>query len=555
MSSAGVIFRRTDNIGAPDARDDRQLLTSCFIDTGIIQALTDCENSACILLGRTGAGKTALLEAIKERKEKHIDLAPEVLSLNHLINSNVLNFYESAGVHLDAFYKLLWEHVFAVELIKAKYDIKNEDGHKSFMRRIVDAFGDEAKKQALNYMSNWAGSFWIETSTRVREFTTKLETDLNAHAGTKIGTLVDMGAKGAMKLSEEEKSEVVERGQKIVNSVHIRALQDLLRTLNEDIFDDPQNPYYILIDRLDENWVDDRIRYRLIRAMIEAVRSFRQVRNVKILASLRDDLLHSVIKRTSQAGYQAEKYSALFFPIRWSRNDLHKLLDARANVVFRARYTKQHVSINDILPPNQMEQRSAADYILNRTTFRPREAIMFVNECIHRADGRAKITVDNLKAAEGVYSNTRLESIRDEWAYEFPCCLDTVKLLQNRSANFSVSEITESEAYNVAEKLTDREACHDPAYDAAVRFIEGKVGLGEFRNNLVSILYQLCIVGLKLAPNRPLQWAFTEDGAVYPHQIAEDTNVSVHKAFWLVLNISPKRHGRAEQRGEPLLEG
>jgi hypothetical protein len=31
--------------------------------------------------------------------------------------------------------------------------------------------------------------------------------------------------------------------------------------------------------------VDDRIRFKLIRALIDAIRSFRQVRNVKVLVS------------------------------------------------------------------------------------------------------------------------------------------------------------------------------------------------------------------------------------------------------------------------------
>jgi D-tyrosyl-tRNA(Tyr) deacylase len=55
--------------------------------------------------------------------------------------------------------------------------------------------------------------------------------------------------------------------------------------LGEGIFDIPQQRFYITIDRLDENWVDERIRYKLLRALLEAVRSFKQVRSVKVSRS------------------------------------------------------------------------------------------------------------------------------------------------------------------------------------------------------------------------------------------------------------------------------
>ena len=311
-----IVLRRTDSIGAADAENDYLFLSQCFVDSGQIDLLLSVDEPQCVILGRTGSGKTALLLEIKKRAANAIQLAPEALSLDFLINSNVLNFFEEAGVHLDAFYKLLWQHVFCVELIKEKYQIHNEQRQQDFWTKCLEYFARDknkakAKEDALRYLEQWGSNFWEETSKRVQEFASKLESELSADANVDLKT-IKLGAKGALKLSESERAEVVTHGQRIVNKVQIKELHNLINLLQEDIFDDRGQPFYILIDRLDESWVDDRIRFKLIRALIDAIRNFRQVRNVKVLVALRTDLLFTVLYRDMQPGFQTEKYETLW---------------------------------------------------------------------------------------------------------------------------------------------------------------------------------------------------------------------------------------------------
>lgn len=98
-----IVFRRTWKIGAPDAESDQKFLDSCFVDTGALEELTDCEEPRRIVVGRTGIGKTALLKQVEKVEENVIILDPEVLSLNHIANSNVIKFLEEIEVHLDLF--------------------------------------------------------------------------------------------------------------------------------------------------------------------------------------------------------------------------------------------------------------------------------------------------------------------------------------------------------------------------------------------------------------------------------------------------------------------
>lgn len=57
-------FRRHGTIGAAAAEEDERFLTACFINTGDLDTLLDCENPRRIILGRTGTGKTALLNRV-----------------------------------------------------------------------------------------------------------------------------------------------------------------------------------------------------------------------------------------------------------------------------------------------------------------------------------------------------------------------------------------------------------------------------------------------------------------------------------------------------------
>ncbi|HEU5406155.1 MAG TPA: hypothetical protein VFU48_00205, partial [Nitrospira sp.] len=192
----------------------------------------------------------------------------------------------------------------------------------------------------------------------------------------------------------------------------IRQLSDVLDLL-DDILKDPQKHYFITIDRLDEHWVEDKTRYRLIRALIETVKDFRKVRHAKILIAIRYDLLARVIKLTRDPGFQEEKYQSLFLPIEWTKDGLTSVLDGRINHLVKQRYTTKPVTHKDVLP-EKVQREKALSYILERTLLRPRDAIVFFNKCIEYAEDRPVITATMIRDAEGEYSKDRLRALAVE---------------------------------------------------------------------------------------------------------------------------------------------
>ena len=142
-------FRRHERIGAEGAEEDQDFLFECFVDTGDLDILRDVKHPARIVVGRTGVGKTALLMNLQKEEENVSTLEPDQLSLQYISNSTIISWLTENNIKLDLFYKLLWRHVFAIELIKLKYDLKNEQDQKSFMERMYTRLMSDKKKKML----------------------------------------------------------------------------------------------------------------------------------------------------------------------------------------------------------------------------------------------------------------------------------------------------------------------------------------------------------------------------------------------------------------------
>ena len=94
MTSGQIELRRTDRIGDVAAEDDINFLKQCFVrNDDSIDILRDSQDSRAIVLGRTGAGKTAILIKLQEEEERVIKIDPELLAIEHISNSDILRFF------------------------------------------------------------------------------------------------------------------------------------------------------------------------------------------------------------------------------------------------------------------------------------------------------------------------------------------------------------------------------------------------------------------------------------------------------------------------------
>ncbi len=88
MSKGKFVFRKHSNIGAADAIQDSKFLETSFVDNGALEVLLNMQSHVCIILGRTGSGKTALLEKISSKEDRVIKINPEdfIIKVCQIIN-------------------------------------------------------------------------------------------------------------------------------------------------------------------------------------------------------------------------------------------------------------------------------------------------------------------------------------------------------------------------------------------------------------------------------------------------------------------------------------
>lgn len=541
------VFRRNSSVGAMDAESDDRFLRDCFFDTGDLGALADCEDPKRIVVGRVGAGKSALLSRLLEAQSNAYEIKAEELSLNYVANSDIIQFFETAGVKLDLFYQLLWRHVFVIELLRRRYRITRSDPW-GFLDNLRDVFDkDQAKKRALDYLKQWNDQFWQDTETRVKEFTSKLEQRLSGAVDLKSHG-ISLNASGAKTLSDEIKSEVLHKAQTIVNENQVRELSEIIKLLAEEVFSDSKNRYYLVIDKLDESWVDDRIRFKLIRALIETVRAFQKIRSVKVVVAIREDLLRTVFDETRDAGFQEEKFEGLILRLRWKKSQLKDLIDLRIAKLIREQYTQRTVTFDEVFR-GAVRNETAIDYLVSRTLNRPRDVIAFVNCCIELCEGKETVPPSTVQDAERKYSLGRLRSLRDEWSGHYGALEVCAEILRGRSSHFKYSEITENQLSECIQEHWMEIPETDPVGKIAIDYLNNKKTANACIIQMLKILYTTSIVGIKPDSTERVSWSHIDDRGISEGQYKKSASINVHPMLWRALDISPP--ARIDKRKRP----
>lgn len=536
ISTSNFRFRKHEMIGAEGAEEDQDFLFECFVDTGDLEVLRDTDHPARIVEGRTGSGKTALLMTLKDREENVSFLDPEHLSIQYISNSNIIKYLETIGVNLDIFYKLLWKHILAVELLKLKYDIKNEEDQRGFISRMYTKYiGDSRKKEAYDYLTEWGQKFWKNTEERIKEITRKLEDDISSKITGSIPHF-NSSISGGQKFTEEEKIEIIHKAQEVINSVQIQKLAKIIKTLAEDEFTNKQQKYFIVIDKLDEKWVDETIRYKLIRALIESVKDLKKIQTSKIIIALRKDLLDRVFMLTRDAGFQEEKYQSLLLKLHWSEDELIDIMEKRLNSLIKRQYTKELIKWNEVIVP-KIGKIDTKIYLVSRTMYRPRDIISFTNNCISNSVGLSFITATRIRDAETNYSDVRLKALCDEWIVDYPNLMKFISILRGRKTSFYFCEITKEQTDNlVVEVLSSnvKDSCY--IEDSCHKYYENHTRYEQFLEWMLRLFYKIGVVGIK-PRNKAVSWSFKCENLIHDSQITGVERVEICPMFYRALGI------------------
>lgn len=523
------------SIGWIAAEDDEKFLTECFVDAGHLSRAIDMEDPGSIFVGRTGAGKSAALLEVFRKQENVILVEPAALSLRYISNSNLLKFFEAIPIDLDLFYQALWRHVFTIELLNYRYRVKKPSDFASLVDRLRESLLHGKKKtECISYLTDYQGDFFKSTQERVQFAVEKFETQLKGSIDLQ-GLGVPITAEGARTLGKETKTEIEELARRVVSSIQMDKLSAVNDFMAEYSFSDSENKHFIIVDRLDEDWANDEIRFKLIRALIETIKSFRKIRSVKVLISLRVDLLDRVYSSTRSRGFQREKYQQYEIDVKWTSDALYELADRRIRTLLRRQYTRDQVGFKELFPAKYRDNAPIFDHILSRTLYRPRDLIQFINETLLNSIGKTAISSNVLDAAESKYSKRRIAALTDEWSGEHPAIGRCFELFRGGFSQFRLSDLG-------GERLDDlclaSSAHSDSIGLAAQRVLTSNAEIEEFAKEMLVALYKVGFVFVRPAISTRVERAHLGGIALIAADIGESMRFEISPMVWRGLNVT-----------------
>ena len=543
-ASQSFKFKQHDHIGALAAEQDTQFLQSCFVDTGAYDLAQAADDIRVIIVGRTGTGKSAILQILESQHgSRVVRIEPENLALTYVSNSTVLNFFTDIGVNLDPFFKLLWRHVITVELLNRHFQDRTDQSSPNLLSRLRERFSSDTKEdrerqEAITYLEKWGSSFWKETEFRVKEITRSVETQLEAAIEGRA-SVAGLGARsttsGASQLTETERAEIKKRGQEVISKAQVQDLSKVLKLI-DGVLPGRNKTYYVVIDGLDEGWVEDRVRYKLIMALIVTARDFIQIEGAKVIIALRRDLMDRVFRITRDSGFQEEKYRSLYLPLTWSKDNILTVLDKRIAHLVARRYTKATVGYREVFP-RRVRKVPIRDYLYGIAK-RPRDIIAFFNTCMQLPPRSINLTVEEVKIAEGEYSRSRLRAVADEWSADYPALAEFSQILQRRPTSFKLITVSDSDLEELCLSIAIEGRGQTGLLVAgANQVVNGVIPASDFRIALFRVLYKTGIIGLKLERHETASWSDDAGRSVSTAEIDEQTSAVVHPAYHRTLGV------------------
>jgi hypothetical protein len=543
-------LRSDFNLGGEQAEAD-PLLSSAFFESGDYAAIESFNDPRCFIVGRTGVGKSAVLQHLEaSHPGRVIRITPEDLSLPYITDLGVIKYLDDLDVHLDLLFIALWKHVLLVELLRHRYSVNSPEAKQKFMEALRDKVRrDPAKRAALDYLEEYQDRFWCEADERVVEITKKFEERISVSgkggipAGAPIAASVEASA--ARDSGTESKSELQNRFQRIVNDTQLARLNKMLNVLDEDVFDE-QHTCYVVIDDLDRDWVDERISNDLIRCLFRTVLDLKRVKNVKVLVALRTNIFQQ-LEFSKSAGGQEEKFRALVLRMKWNRRDLISVLNERARAASDVR-GGTYTAAQDIFPRTNKTKGNPLDFVIDRTLMRPRDAISFANEAILVASGTPKVTWDDIRKAEGPYSEKRLLALRDEWKSTFPGIHHVFELFRGKEVPMdrdTLAAILDDAMLLPANREFDGVVWMTAASDVMLGSgAGGNSKWADLYGSLTKILFDIGFLGLIDAKGSTI---YSHEDPSYVNVLSpleELVGVTVHPAFQAALDLKTRARGQ-----------
>ncbi|MDO6683153.1 hypothetical protein Q4551_12725 [Oceanobacter sp. 5_MG-2023] len=501
------------NVGKVSAeRDD--LLSEYFFDNGVLKSVIDSPSSF-LILGRKGAGKTAVFKYLSDNKEKFIKKDDILIPLSFEdYNWNIHALLVDKNKAQSLAYKQSWRFVILIECVKA-------------FREWFLAKDEKVPKQ-LEKANKLLEKLFESPVPSISQLVGRKLLSLSGISLPKGGLDLEDGGLDSINVSGGDVSFDDVQKDKTLQQHLSENIENLIRYLDDVlvniIADCPK--VYICFDRVDEAW--DDVSYnsskRVIAGLVSASDSItaQYKGGIRPIVFLREDIFD--VLSINDANKLREDCGAL---LHWGRPSLSNLMIRRINFYAERGNAELIESIDSMFDKKEMRQRTKPlNYLLKRTMMRPRDLISIMGRIIQTMKEKAedpfteeeitfeKLEAESIYSAEPGYSDWLKQEILDEWSVQKPIIVQLFNAIQNNaSTNFTSDDISR-ELENLNIKANKSEVL------SHIRF-----------------LFDNSIVGFKLGDSK--EWRFK---CFYPAQgFLDSTEYRVHEGLVRAFNLRENR--------------
>ncbi|MFZ3485700.1 P-loop ATPase, Sll1717 family [Sphingomonas sp. 3-13AW] len=420
------------DFGQVSAERDENL-SSYFFENGVLQAVMG-NRYRFLVLGRKGAGKTAVFQHFNDNPDRYI--ANEDISISLSLQNyswDVHGLLATEGKASSLAYIQSWKYV--IYLLAAKALIERGVRHKSLTK--VEKIISRIYSSPTPSLGQIVGDKILQLSKLKLP---SVGLDLSDVGLSEI--TADAGEVSFADVRDDDRLQIsLNRSLERITEILESCLADVIRDGRKVI---------VSFDRIDEAW--DTASFGVSQRIIAGLIGASEYINSKFKDSLRPVIfLREDIFETIDINDRNKLRSDCGELLAWTKDGLSRMILERINFFSARAGEKKIARVEDLFDKDQMrQQRAPFDHIMLRTMLRPRDVIRYFQlikgDMISRRDNpfeEETVSEDRLECqaiynSEPAYSEWLVEELKDEWRTQHPIINSLFAAIQsNGKTNFS----------------------------------------------------------------------------------------------------------------------
>ena len=497
-------------------------LNTYYVDNRYYQSAIDPKSKKAFFIGRTGTGKTAILEKVRSEKVRQkniISIDPEDFAFKIMERSSILGKLTAYKINLDFFYKTMWQYIFVTEILKQEYGNRK----KNWFEEQILKYRSEPVRRAYKFLQeNDELDDGCSFNEKIDKIVTKLESSIKTQLNLKVLSVTHQRT-----LTEEDRDKIHDS----IKQFEFAEIRYFIKHLDEDIISNKY--FFILVDDLDKNWIQNEIGINFTRCLFETIFEINNSKHLRLLISLRTNLFNQLDFN------QREKFHAYIEYVYWNNEEIKSIVEER----FKAIGLKNKSDVWKFIFPQEITSDNGRkfktfDYLLSRSNNRPRDILFFISHAIDISLGKNEISAESIRKAEGFYSKGRLSALEDEWKNPYLNIGKIFGYFRRCSYKFEKEEFMSIVESITLDALATDEAKKSSQWSWLIEggYIDRKTFGADGAEKLVRLLYQIGLIGIREVPSSSIQ--YIHNGLDDIPSLNKDTKFYINPCYWRALNVT-----------------